>query len=147
MAEIDREVVPFDYILFFYDLDANWLCSRCVFELGFWCLDKNSCSLKSRFLNLVIGSAVRNIIASPIASSAGIILSLRGHRSAPHKWLLGMTSWQLFPRLLWQLNTTFFFFVPRLVSKPAASTQALITLGSPSPHPAYLNGLSNLSTK
>jgi hypothetical protein len=37
----------------------------------------------------------------------------------------------------------FFFFVPRSVSKLAASTQALITLGSPSPHPAHLSSLSS----
>jgi hypothetical protein len=40
----------------------------------------------------------------------------------------------------------FFFFVPRSVSKLAASTQALITLGSPSPYPAHLSSLSNLSS-
>jgi hypothetical protein len=43
------------------------------------------------------------------------------------------------------LNTTIFFFVPRLARKPAASTQALISLGSSSPHPAHLKSLSSLN--
>jgi hypothetical protein len=34
-----------------------------------------------------------------------------------------------------------FFPVPRSVSKLAASSQALITLGSPSPHPTHLTSL------
>ena len=42
-----------------------------------------------------------------------------------------------------QLNTTFFFFVPKSVSKLAASAQALITLGSPSPHLAHLSNASS----
>ena len=39
-------------------------------------------------------------------------------------------------RLLWQLHTTIFFFVPKSVSKArrSYSTQALITLGSPPGH-------------
>jgi hypothetical protein len=42
-------------------------------------------------------------------------------------------------RIFWQLNTTFFSFIPRSVSKLATPTQALITLGSPSPHLRFRN--------
>lgn len=40
----------------------------------------------------------------------------------------------------------YFFLRPKVGSKLTASTQALITLGSPSPYSAPLSNLSNLSS-
>ena len=90
--------------------------------------------------NTSSGVISQTLISSTSSLASSLDLNIRSftHRMMPR------------PRSISQgllvVEHNFFFFVPRSVSKLAASAQALITLGSPSPHLAHLSSLSNLSS-